>query len=153
MKSKGSSGLVKSVMFVLLVASLSPSLAKAQAAAEGKFSLPFATRWGTAILPPGDYSFSIKSAYPPSVIVVRPQSRQGAAAMILAQAYSTEGSSGTSALTVTRNEGKPFVSALYLRELGLTLHYFVPPTHRAKGEESARGPDRMPPASASGPAK
>src|SRR6266566_5378591 len=35
--------------------------ANAQAKAAGSFTLPFEAKWGNAVLPPGDYTFSVRS--------------------------------------------------------------------------------------------
>ncbi len=60
MKTTGSFSLGKSLVYGLLAASLFQKMA-AGSDIEGKFKLPFEARWGSAILPPGDYTFSIES--------------------------------------------------------------------------------------------
>ena len=52
---------VKLVLLALLATVVSAGLLSAESY-EGTFTLPFVTRWGAVILPPGDYSFTINTA-------------------------------------------------------------------------------------------
>ena len=150
MKSIRSFLLVKSLLFGLLAAGLSPRLATAQASVEGKFTLPFEARWGNALLQPGDYSFSIQSTDLPARVVIRREPRGGQIAMVLARGWDSSSSSDQSALTVAHRGGKVSISSLYLGKLGLTFYYSIP---QPKKELLARGPELARHVPVSGPAK
>ena len=63
LKVIGKLKLIHSVAVATLALCLSPSLGKAQVF-QAKFSLPFEAQWGTSVLPPGDYTFSISQPAP-----------------------------------------------------------------------------------------
>src|SRR6266566_1485794 len=46
----------------LALAGIFTGTANAQAKAAGSFTLPFEAKWGNAVLPPGNYTFSVHSA-------------------------------------------------------------------------------------------
>jgi hypothetical protein len=135
MKSKRSAMLFK--IFVLAVGALGASLGSAQAqSASGKFALTHETCWGGVVLPPGDYTFSLQSPSLPAQIVVR--KADGEMAIVLPQVVSTERLAETSKLVLNRSaSGESFVSALYLGDLGLSLHY-ASPKAQVPASETAR---------------
>ena len=122
MKSIRSSMLFKVFILAIGVVGASAGSAHAQAA-NGTFTLARETHWGSVVLPAGEYMFSLQSPNMPATIVVR-QTRGSRVAMVLPQVVSEEKLTGTSRLVLSHNErGEPFVSALYLGDLGLSLHY------------------------------
>ncbi len=78
MKSIRSSMLLK--LLILTVGALGASLGSAQAQSTvGKFTLPHEARWGAVLLPPGSYTFSLRSAtLPAAVMVAKAGSAEGA---------------------------------------------------------------------------
>ena len=85
-------------MLVLTIAAMCASSIPAHAqAATGTFSLAHRVRWASAVLPPGDYEFSLDSQDSPARITVR-QVGGSIVAMILPQS-SIEVAAGT---TVSR---------------------------------------------------
>jgi hypothetical protein len=93
---------------------------------EGKFTLPFETRWGRAVLPAGDYTLTVDSTALPATVTVHSVRENKTAPMIMAQAISQHGASDQSALIVARNSGKGVVRGLQLAELGLRFEYAMP---------------------------
>jgi hypothetical protein len=123
----GRFNLVKVMLFAVLAAGLSAGLASAQDV-HGKFALPFEARWGTAVLPPGDYTFGVSSTSGTHIVAIR-QGNRGVALVVSGRDASGE-ISGPSALVATRTDGEYRISALRLAEVGLTLEYTAPKVER-----------------------
>ncbi|MGH9540179.1 MAG: hypothetical protein ACRD3H_19800 [Terriglobales bacterium] len=125
MKSKRNATLFRVLVLAAAVLGASATPAHAQSA-NGKFTLTHETRWGGAVLSPGDYTFSLESpSYPAQLVVAK--GGGGKMAIILPRAVSTERLVEGSRLVLSRGEGgESFVSALYLEDLGLSLHYSEP---------------------------
>jgi len=127
MKSIRSSMLFKVFILAIGVVGASAGSAHAQAA-NGTFTLARETHWGSVVLPAGEYMFSLQSPNMPATIVVR-QTSGSRVAMVLPQVVSEEKLTGTSRLVLSHDErGESFVSALYLGDIGLGLHYAQPKT-------------------------
>ena len=125
MKSIRNSMFFKMLILAIGVAGASAIPAHAQSAT-GKFTLTHEARWGNVLLTPGVYSFALQSPSLPAAIMV---GKTGAAqvAIVLPAAVSAEKLSTGSTLVLTRTPaGESFVSALYLGDLGLSLHYSAP---------------------------
>ncbi len=123
------------VAFTLLVALLVPNVVKAQTSAQGKFTLPFETRWGLATLPAGDYSFRMESSSSPQVIHIWGQEQT---VLVTSAGISREKTAEHSALIIVRHGKRGTVRAFYLEHLGLTLNYFPP---KAERQVVAEGPE------------
>ena len=137
MKPIRSLTLVRLGTLTLLAACLSAGLAWAQAAA-GKFTLPFEARWGLAILPAGDYSFTVDQPGLTSLLTISRGTRS--VALIKCQSYSMT-SSGASELTVVRDGRGNTVRDLRLPQIGMVFHYAPNKprrTGKASEEEAAR---------------
>lgn len=129
MNSTRSFSFKRCLTFALLSACIAAGVAGAQhspAIYEGKFTLPFETRWGKAVLPAGDYTFTVDSTALPATVTVHSVRESKTAPMIMAQAISQHGTSGQSSLIVARNSGKGVVRGLQLAELGLDFEYAMP---------------------------
>ncbi len=117
--------LVRSAAVAALALCISSSLAKAQEF-HGKFTLPFEAQWGPAVLPPGDYTFSITSISPHTVFL----QGEGKNAIIVPFPMPEEKvSSDRSKLTLVDNGARYVVRSLEAAELGVTFEY---PTAKAK---------------------
>ena len=133
MKSIRSSMLFKA--FILAIGALSASVSPAYAqSAHGKFTLTHETRWGSVVLSPGDYAFSLQSPNLPAPIMVG-KTGSSQIAVVLPQAVSSEKLTDASRLVLRQEGGESFVSALYLGDLGLSFHYAPP---KAPAAETAK---------------
>ncbi|MFZ0964510.1 MAG: hypothetical protein WAO35_26905 [Terriglobia bacterium] len=122
------STLVRFLGLALLAACFNAGPASAQVF-QGKFTLPFAARWGQTTLPAGDYSFTLDSAN--ANCTVRLYNENGGVAMVLAQVQD-KSDAGRAALTVVRGT----VRALSLPEIGIILQYAPQrPKHLTAAEE------------------
>ena len=95
--------------------------ARAQAL-EGEFTLTSTTRWGSATLPPGNYSFTLDQVEPGSLIKVSRGART--VAFILAGGYD-DATSGRSAMYLENGT----VRKLRLPYIGRTLKYGISKPH------------------------
>ena len=101
----------------------------------GKFTLPTTVQWGTAVLPAGDYSFTLDSAMLGGIAIV---SGEGKAVMVMSNAVSDRSTSEHSSLLIVRSGGSVRVRSVHLAELGRDFYYGAP-----KGENQllAQGPE------------
>ena len=117
-----------------ICANASPATAQAMAF-KGSFTLPNEVRWQGATLPAGDYTFSLKSASGPDLIQL--QGPKGGA-FVVSLTASKDDVSDHSVMTIEHRAGMSIVRELYLAQIGLRLHYYVPKP--AKDEQLAQGP-------------
>lgn len=93
--------------------------ANAQSVLHGKFQLSSEARWGNAVLPAGEYTFTISSVQSPIII----QSVNGKkSAMAMAQT-SVNAASGGSYIFVTGTGANREVRSMNLPQLGVSLVY------------------------------
>ena len=139
MKSIRSSMLFRILVLAIGVLGASASSAYAQTV-NGTFTLNHETRWGSMVLPAGDYAFSLPSPNLPAQIIVRKMGGSQVA-IVLSQMISTEKLTEVSRLVLGHSEsGESFVSALYLGDLGLGLHYAPPKAKMSATETAKLGP-------------
>src|SRR6059036_3392835 len=81
MTSKRNRLIVLAVLAVTLLASFAG--AQGSVVSSGKFTLPVETHWGLAVLPPGEYTYTLASPNFPAIVTVR---GQGRAVMIMTNA-------------------------------------------------------------------
>ena len=125
-----------------ICANASPATAQAMAF-KGSFTLPNEVRWQGATLPAGDYTFSLKSASGPDLIQL--QGPKGGSFVISLTASKDDVSDRSvmtiehrAGMTIEHRAGMSIVRELYLAQIGLRLHYYVPKP--AKDEQLAQGP-------------
>jgi hypothetical protein len=111
----------------VLAAALSASLASAQEY-QGKFTLPFEARWGSAVLPAGDYTFRVNASEAPCMVSV--SQGQQIVALILTSSTTRGEVAGSSALIAVRIAGSSHIRALQLAEVGVVLEYSPPKAER-----------------------
>jgi hypothetical protein len=105
---------------------LSVGLGKAQTAYKGEFTLPFEAQWGSAVLPPGNYAFSISTASSPGLRYAVFLNGEGKNAIILPLTVPEENvSSNDSHLTLVNAGGRYVIQSLQAAELGETFDYGV----------------------------
>lgn len=139
MKTNRTFCMAKTLMLAIAALCWSASLATAQSAARGEFTLPSEVRWGRAVLPAGHYSFDLTSDHPPEIIRV---SGEGKHALIMAQGTGDFQPSTDSALVLVQNGDGLVVRSLRLGPLGITLDYAA---HKGERKAMAMAPERTQP--------
>jgi hypothetical protein len=128
MKSAQSLKAVRILALAILATGLSAGVASAQQYT-AKVTLPVRTHWGNAVLPPGDYVFSVESASP-YTMVLRRRTREFVA-FVMPTAKSLRGPvAGPSELIGIRRGGTLRIRQLRLAEAELTLGYSLPKGER-----------------------
>jgi hypothetical protein len=103
-----------------------PTLVAAEDA-RGKFTLTHEVRWQRYVLPPGDYSFSLKTVGASEFLVLRGRNGTGTDAMLMANEVETPKLDEVNGLVLVSREGQSFVSSMELPEYDMALHFDVPP--------------------------
>jgi hypothetical protein len=129
------------------VFNFSPSLACAQDEG-GSFTLSHEVRWQDAVLPAGAYRFTLESAGPSELIMLRKLSGAPASFMLFAKDVSEPKAVEKEGLVIDSKAGIRYVSEMNLPEFEMTMH-FAPPRFEAKEEKLAE----VHTASAAGPAR
>ena len=103
-----------------------PSVASAQEAAQGKFTLTHDVHWQNALVPAGEYRFTLESDGVARVLTLNKLS--GARTGFMLMAHDTEDSKPTekSLLVLESTPSGSYVSAMQLPEFGMTLRFSVP---------------------------
>jgi hypothetical protein len=122
------------VAIALICVCAAPAPAAAQDAYKGRFTLTHDVRWSQALLPAGEYTFSLKSTALPAQILVH---GPNGFAMLMSSATDTKKNDAFSSISIERRGGMRVVSDLYLAELGIHLRYSVP---KLRHNEIAQGP-------------
>jgi hypothetical protein len=122
------------VAIALIAVCSAPAPAAAQNAYNGRFTLPSDVRWAAALLPAGEYTFSLKSNVLPAQIVIH---GPNGTSMILTSISELKKGDAPSSLTIQHRNGMRVVSDLYLAELGIDLRYAAP---KLPHNEIAQGP-------------
>lgn len=112
-------------VLILAIGVMGASVIPAQAqAAAGTFTLAHKVRWGGAVLPAGDYTFSLQSQTWPAQLTVRQVG--GNAAIFLPRLISEDKMKGASTLLLHEENGESVVSTMRLATLGLELQFATP---------------------------
>jgi len=135
MNTNRSLRLVKFAVLALLTACFGANLAQAQTL-QGKFNLPFEVQWGQAVLPPGNYSFTVSTgtAFPGHTVFVRGENNT---ASIITSPIHVDSHSGKNELIVERHGESRAVRELRLADAGLVFSY---PAPKAEKQVLAQGP-------------
>jgi hypothetical protein len=105
----------------------------------GTFSLAHKIRWAGAVLPPGDYTFSLSSHDLPARVTVR-QLDGPVVAMLLPQTVSEDDYVGPSTLVLRQEGGESFVSVLRLKNVGMALEFASPKLAKPVAETAGLAP-------------
>jgi hypothetical protein len=124
---------VYAALLTLSALSLTPSPASAQEAA-GRFTLAHEVHWQNAIVPAGDYRFTLESKGPYEVLALNKVSGSGAGFMILVTAADSSSVRGLSRLILVDTPDGSFVKVMELPAFGMTLHFVVPSEAREVAE-------------------
>ncbi len=134
MKSIRSFSFFTVLMLLAGIVGIAPKAAHAQVA-EGKFSLPSETHWGSMILPAGEYTFSLESTGRPAWLTIRNSDRV-LLGMITPQVLSSAPYTDKSELVLTHKGDEVFVSSLRVGELAIAFNYAMPETETASPDHS-----------------
>ena len=114
-------------LLTLMTLMVMPTLASAQEASRGHFTLTHEVHWQHAIVPAGDYKFALKSRGASSLITMQKVSGAATGFILFANETSqADSSSNLSQLVLVSRNGRSFVSAMELPEFGQTLRFTVP---------------------------
>ena len=115
----------------LAVAGICAGTANAQAKAAGSFTLPFEAKWGNAVLPPGEYTFSVRSAHAASaayLVSFAPKGRSGETVISMQDLGARIGEKNM--LVAVRTGGRYRIRSLHLPIANLVVSFAVPKEER-----------------------
>ena len=124
---------------VLFTIAVSAVVANAQTVLHGTFHLTSAVRWGKAVLPAGEYTFTMNSVQSPIVI----QSVDGRASAMAAAQSSTDAAPGGSYIFITGSGADRMVRSMNLPQLGRSL-IFEPLSEREREKLYASASQTVP---------
>jgi hypothetical protein len=102
-----------------------PSLASAQEAA-GSFTLSHEVHWQNAVVPAGEYRFTLEPSGPADVLTLRKVRGKGAGFVMLVTDTETSKPSDLSRIVMVSRPSGSFVQQMQLPEFGVTLQFAVP---------------------------
>jgi len=102
-----------------------PNLASAQDEG-GTFTMPHQVHWQNAIVPAGDYKFTLQSMGPSEMLKLRKISGAPASFMLLVNDTTAAHDSAPAGLTINSKLGESYVSAMNLPLFEVTLHFAAP---------------------------
>jgi len=132
--------LIYTAALVLSALNFMPSLASAQESAHGRFTLKRQVYWQNAVIPAGEYSFSVDENS--SLLVLSKLSGPPAGYMLMVPIKEESKASDTNRILLESGASGSYVSAMYLPQSGVTLRFDVPhmPEKQiAKAETSTAG--------------
>lgn len=103
-----------------------PSLASAQERAHGNFTLTHDVRWQSALVPAGDYRFSLDSDGASGMLTLTKLSGSRTGFMFMVHDTNESKPSGINQLILKTTTDGSYVSAMQLPEFGVTLNFAVP---------------------------
>jgi len=111
------------VLLLSLISSVAfSSHAAAQPVTAGKFTLSSAAKWGTVVLPAGNYTFAVEDGVSPPTVTIFAADGTGKG-MVIPAFVSEISRADTGKLTLEVIDGQTVVTALYVEHLGYVLHY------------------------------
>jgi hypothetical protein len=113
-------------VLTLTALNLAPSLASAQDEG-GRFTLPHEVNWQNAVVPAGDYRFSLQPMGPSEMLTLTRTSGKPASFMLYAKDVDVDTGSETARLVIQKSKsGTSYVSAMDLPQFEVTLHFAAP---------------------------
>ena len=94
----------------------------------GRFTLPYAARCGTAVLPAGEYRYSIDLSSSTPITTLPKSAPNPAGFMLMAASTSEVSSNEPGRLVVERVAGERVVTDMYVHDLSLAIRYAAPKT-------------------------
>jgi len=125
------------MVLALMTVCFGADRARAQGALGGQFTLPFETRWGSAVLPAADYTLMLD--HKGAIDVVDISRGQVKVAMVLCIAHDNRSyNSSHSAITIVRHGNKGTVLSLNLPQLGEIYFFSLPKGERVFAQNSPK---------------
>jgi hypothetical protein len=116
---------IYAALLVLSALNYAPSLVSAQDEG-GRFTLPHEVHWQNAIVPAGDYSFTLQSVGPAEMLMLKRLSGGPASFMLLVNDADAAADSGRAGIMLASKAGVSYVSAMNLPQLDVALHFAAP---------------------------
>jgi hypothetical protein len=138
MKSIRSFPLFKVLLLAIAAMGTAAIPAHAQTAT-GTFSLTHKVLWAGAVLPAGNYAFSVNTEALPPRVTVR-QVGGPVVAMLLSQSTSQDDFVGASSLVLHHEGGESVVSTLRLKNIGMAMEFATPKLAAPVAETAGLGP-------------
>jgi hypothetical protein len=108
--------------------------------ASGKFTLTREVRWGSIVLPAGDYTYSLEQRGSP-VLLLRAASGQPGF-LVMARTIESVATESDS-LVLQRHGDEWFVSEMVVGSVGEELSFAAPETHPVAAHKKGAGPDKI----------
>ncbi|HUO26462.1 MAG TPA: hypothetical protein VMU61_12405 [Candidatus Aquilonibacter sp.] len=124
---------VRKIVYASLLAVSALNLAPAPASAQearGVFTLPHEVHWQNALVPAGEYTFSLEARGPSQLLLLRQVSGGNAGFMLMVGDAEPAGPAERSSLVLVKRSGQRFVSSMGLPQYGLSLRFAVPAENR-----------------------
>jgi len=131
------------VLLLSLISSLVfPAHAGATPEAAGKFTLSSPAKWGRMVLPAGEYTFAVEDGVSPPTVMVFAADGTGKGMVFPAFVSDIKGAE-SGKMTLEVRDGQRVVTALYVEQLGIVLHYGVERVNVELAQKKAAPDARM----------
>jgi hypothetical protein len=127
---------VYAAVLTLSALNFAPSLAAAQDEG-GRFTLSHEVHWQKAIVPAGNYRFTLESTGPMKILTLRKLGANGTSFVMLVTETANSQRSDQSRLVIVSRSSGSFVKQMQLPEFGMTLHFVVPDGTRQIAQAAA----------------
>ncbi|MFZ3217609.1 MAG: hypothetical protein WA192_16235 [Candidatus Acidiferrales bacterium] len=127
MKMIGKMSRIQILLLSLLSSMAFPSFAGAQPVDGGRFTLASAARWGSIVLPAGDYTYGVDQNSTTPLVTIYTTNGTGKG-FVFPASVSEISASEPARLVLEEKNGETVVTALYVKELGLVLYYKAAPS-------------------------
>ncbi len=121
-------------VLTLSALNFAPNLASAQDEG-GAFTLTHAVNWQNAVVPAGDYRFTLQAIGPSEMLKLRKVSGTPASFMLMVNDTDVVSGSEAASLVIESKSGKSYVSTMNLPQFEVALHFAAP---RTPGKELAQ---------------
>ncbi len=113
---------IQVLLLSLLSSVVFPAYAGAQPSETGRFTLTSEVRWGSLVLPAGKYTYGVESGTSSPLVIVYSANGEGRG-FIFPASVSEIRRSEPGQIVLEEKDGESVVTTLYVKELGLALHY------------------------------
>jgi hypothetical protein len=127
----------KAMILILAVAVMAGAALAAPPAWKGSFTLTQETRWATAVLTPGHYTFTLNGVPGSSQLIITVHRGDDRAIFVMPVGQSIDKVHGQSALILTGASAGSAVRELRLAEIDLTLSFAVPRSAMEEAKNSS----------------